>query len=353
MHPILGRASRLASYLATWTIAAVLVAALMTRAGLTWVDALALLVPLFIVYAFACLSAWYVCRAMPLRTTPLLRLLPSCGLTAIMAGAVWLAMARTWIQALGAMPSLAGVAVRYEPQIPFLFAVGVLLYLLAIAFHYALLAFEAARDAERHRLQLEVLTRDAELRALRAQINPHFLYNSLHSISAMTGSDPAGARRMCLLLGEFLRSTLNVTNQDGIRLADELALTDRFLDIEQVRFGSRLQVERHIDPATAECRVPPLILQPLVENAVAHGIAGLIDGGRIRLDIARVNGSLSIAIENPRDADLPAAAAVHGVGLDNVRRRLAVMFGQAARLETRADPGSFLVRLELPWSLHD
>ncbi len=182
------------------------------------------------------------------------------------------------------------------------------------------------------------LTREAELRALRAQLNPHFLYNSLNSISALTGADPAGARRMCLLLGDFLRSTLSVSGQDEIRLADELALADRFLDIEQIRFGTRLQVERRIDPSASECRVPPLILQPLMENAVVHGIAGLLEGGVIRVDISRRNGSLSIAIENPRDVDAPAAG-VRGMGLDNVRRRLAVMFGHDARLETRADAG--------------
>jgi LytS/YehU family sensor histidine kinase len=98
--------------------------------------------------------------------------------------------------------------------------------------------------------------------------------------------------------------------------------------------------------------VPPLILQPLVENAVVHGIAGLLQGGVIRLDIARRNGSLSIAIENPRDTDSSDARS-RGVGLENVRRRLTVMFGRAARLETRAEPGSFRAQLDLPWSLHE
>src|SRR5262249_40432912 len=152
--------------------------------------------------------------------------------------------------------------------------------------HYLLLAFEFARQAERRQLQLEVLSRDAELRALRAQLDPHFLYNSLNSISALTAVDPAGARRMCVLLADFLRGTLAMSTRDRIPLEDELALTDRFLNIEQVRFGARLQVERQVDDAAARCRVPPLFLQPLVENAVTHGIAGLIDGGVIRLRVA-------------------------------------------------------------------
>src|SRR5205823_2259667 len=197
----------------------------------------------------------------------------------------------------------------------------VLLFLVALAAHYAIIGVEAARDADRQRLGLQVLTRDAELRALRAQVDPHFLYNSLNSISALTSRDPAGARQMCLLLADFLRNTLDVSARARIPLRDELALADRFLTIEQVRFGPRLQIERHIDETAAECRVPPLILQPLVENAVTHGIAGLLEGGVIRLDVTRRDGRLAIALENPRDA-AAAPSPRHGLGLENVRQRL-------------------------------
>ena len=150
-----------------------------------------------------------------------------------------------------------------------------------------------------------------------------------------------------MLLADFLRDTLDVSSRDRIPIAEELALTDRFLGIEQVRFGERLRVERHVDGSAAQCRVPPLLLQPLVENAVTHGIAGLVEGGVIRVDVARRNGRLSIAIENPRDADTPSRPR-SGVGLDNVRQRLAVMFGADARLDTRADEGRFRVELVLP-----
>jgi LytS/YehU family sensor histidine kinase len=157
---------------------------------------------------------------------------------------------------------------------------------------------------------------------------------------------------MCLLLGEFLRNTMSVAARDRIRLADEIAMAERFLNIEQVRFGSRLQIERHIDEAAGDCRVPPLILQPLVENAVTHGIAGMLDGGIVRLDVAPANGALSIAIENPRDTATPRATRT-GVGLENVRRRLALTFGGSARLGVRAEPGRFRVELELPWSIDE
>jgi two-component system, LytTR family, sensor histidine kinase AlgZ len=347
MHPILARGERLAWYLAAWLVVAILLASVLTRQDLTWVAALTLLLPICLVYAFVCLSAWYVCRAMPLTTSGAIRVLASSAFAAVVASGLWMVLARVWVSMLGAVTTTGPTAEQYGRHEPLLFASGVLLFLLALTVHYLLLAFELAREAERRQLQLEVLSRDAELRALRAQLDPHFLYNSLNSISALTAADPAGARRMCALLADFLRDTLTVSARDRISLADELALTDRFLGIEQVRFGSRLQVERHVDAAATQCRVPPLLLQPLVENAVTHGIAGLVEGGVIRVDILRRDDRLSIAIENPRDADAPVASR-RGMGLDNVRQRLTAMFGVQARLETRADAGRFRVELALP-----
>ena len=347
MHPILGRVDRLAVYLAVWLTVCVLVAGVFTRFGLSWTEALALLVPLFLVYAFVCLSAWYVSRATPLTTSSVLRVLVSSVLAAAFASGLWLGLTHAWIAALSTTAAFAPAADRYAQQLPFMFALGVLLFLLALAVHYVLIAFETARQAERRQLELEILTRDAELRALRAQIDPHFLYNSLNSISALTGSDAPGARRMCLLLGEFLRNTLDVSTRQRIPLADELALAERFLSIEQVRFGSRLQIERRVDEDASACLMPPLLLQPLVENAVTHGIARLIEGGLIRLDISRRNGRLAIVIENPYDADA-AAPRPGGVGLDNVRSRLDAMFGREARMDTHAGAGQFRVELHLP-----
>ena len=347
MHPILGRAGRLAIYLVAWLNVCLLVAGIFTRFGLGWTEALALLAPLFVVYAFVCLSAWYVSRAMPLTASSGPRVLVSSVVAATFASGLWLGLAQGWIAALGVTAAFAAAADRYARQLPFLFAIGVLLFLLSLAVHYVLLAFEAARQAERRQLELEILTRDAELRALRAQIDPHFLYNSLNSISALTGSDAPGARRMCLLLGEFLRHTLAVSARQRIPLADELALAEGYLDIEQVRFGSRLRVQRRVDDDASACLVPPLLLQPLVENAVTHGVARLLEGGLIRLDVSRQDGQLTIVVENPCEADA-AAARSGGLGLANVRGRLEAMFGRDARMATQVGAGQFRVELRLP-----
>lgn len=352
MHPILGRAQWLAAYLGAWLVVCVLVAAVFARLGLSWLEALTLLLPLFVVYAFVCLSAWYVSRATPPRTSGLARILGSSALAAAIAGSLWLGLARAWAAVLGATAMFGPAVGRYDQQMPFVFAIGVLLFLLALAVHYVLIAFESAREAERRQLELELLTRDAELRALRAQLDPHFLYNSLNSISALTSTDAAGARRMCLLLGEFLRDTLRMSARHRIPLGDELALAERFLSIEQVRFGARLRIDRRIDDGAVACLVPPLVLQPLVENAVSHGIAHLVDGGAIRLDITRHNDHLAIVIENPRDIDAPPSRR-EGMGLKNVRGRIEAMFGHEARMDAHASADAFRVELHLPCATDD
>ena len=349
MHPILTRPERLALYLGAWAVVAALMAGALSRQGLTFAEALLLVVPLFLVYSFICLSAWYVCRATPLRSSGALRVLSASVLGAAVAGGLWQGVTLLWIEVFEAMPGLASTAERYRQQVPVLFAAAILLFLLALAVNYLGLAFEEAREAEQRQFELQVHARNAELRALRAQLDPHFLYNCLNSIAALTTADAAGARRMCLLLAEFLRSTMNVGALTRIPLRDELALADRFLSIEQVRFGERLQVERHVDAAALAARVPPLFLQPLVENAITHGIADLLEGGTILLNINRVGDRLAIAIENPCDPDALTPMR-QGTGLSNIRQRLLATFGQSAQMSAWADAGRFRVDLNLPFS---
>jgi LytS/YehU family sensor histidine kinase len=228
-----------------------------------------------------------------------------------------------------------------------LLVVGAFLFWLAAIFDYMLIAFETSREAETRALELSLLAREAELKALRAQIDPHFIFNSLHSISALTAADPAAARRMCLLLADFLRDTLRLGSNSRIPLADEFALVDRFLAIEQVRLGARLQIARETDADATECLVPPLLLQPLVENAVVHGIAQLIEGGTIRMTAARAGGMLTITLENPCDPDRARTRGV-GLGLSLLRNRLTAQFGAYDAVQAAEDAGCFRVEVRLP-----
>src|SRR5262249_42631565 len=157
---------------------------------------------------FICLAAWYPTKSTPLANTPLSRLALTHVLAAALLSLVWIQLAKGWAYALSRTSTFANLYEHLTPHIPILYGAGCLLYLLAVAYHYVVLSQEASREAEARVLQSNVLARDAELKALRAQVNPHFLFNSLNSISALTSIDAGRAREMCILLAEFLRMTL-------------------------------------------------------------------------------------------------------------------------------------------------
>lgn len=347
MHPILARPGSLAAYIAIWVPLGGLLAGLLALQGVFgWLDAVLVAVPLSISYGFLCLSAWYVTGGSPVERVGALRIGVTAATASCLSGALWLLIARAWLWLVAPFGEWGDTAATFRAAAPTLFAFGFLLYLLAIAVSYLAAAFAVSRDAERRGLELQVLARDAELRALRAQLDPHFLFNSLQSISALTTAEPAAARRMCLLLADFLRETLALGSRDRISLAAELALLRRFLSVEQVRFGDRLRVEIE-GGAADETLVPPLLLQPLVENAVAHGIAHLLDGGTVRVRAEPRVASVVITVDNPCDPDRPAGRGA-GLGLRNVRERLESAYGADAFLTAEERDGRFAVRLELP-----
>ena len=350
MHPILAHPGRLGAYLAIWVPLGALLAALLALQGaFGWTVAALVAIPLSVSYGFLCLSAWYVTGGSPVHRLGAVRVAATAIVSSFLSSAVWLLLVRGWLAAitmLGVVNAPSDMTPAFRAAAPTFFGFGFLLYLLALAVSYLAAAFEVSRDIERRGLELQVLAREAELRALRAQIDPHFLFNSLQSISALTTADPAAARRMCLLLADFLRDTLALGARDRIPLARELALAQRFLSIEQVRFGDRLRID--IDAGNAEAAdVPPLLVQPLVENAVTHGIAHVLEGGVVRIRARRKVASLVLTVDNPCDADRPSGRGT-GLGLRNVRERLESAYGTEAFLHTEETDGRFVAKIEVP-----
>ena len=346
MHPILNNFRRLLLYISAWgPITAILLYLFASLGGLNWGRATLLAIPLCLVYAFVCLSAWYSCRGISLKTSGawLAHLV-----AAIVASLLWIVIARGLADAMSTAEMFRGLDQQLARVYRILFGTGVLLYLLAVALHYILLSQEAASEAEKREVEATLLARDSELKALKTQVNPHFIFNCLNSISALTSSDPVTAREMCIRLAEFLRKTLGLGEKRQIALGEELELVHAYLSVEQIRFGQRLKLEENVASAATACLVPPLLLQPLVENAVRHGVATLAEGGWIRLEIE--NGSpekLSIQIENNFDPDTPARRGTN-IGLRNVQQRLNATYGRRARFDVRTNADQFQVLLELP-----
>ena len=352
MHPILADWRRLVAYVAAWVLVGGVVSAQLVLVAplgwvLGWLDALVFAVPLCLAYGFVCLGSFWVCRAAPLALSRLSRALGTQLVAALVSSLLWLAAGRAWALVLDRSGTFAGLAANQMRAAPLLLGLGVVLYLLSAVLHYLLEAFAASRNAERRALEFEIASREAELRALRAQIHPHFLFNSLNSINALIAARPEEARRLCVGLADFLRRSLTVGSRESIPLAEELNLAEQLLSIEKVRFGDRLSHVVVADDAARACVVPPLLLQPLVENAVTHGIAQMLEGGEIRIEAERRGPELRIAIVNPRDADAPGRRGT-GIGLQNVRRRLLALHGPAADVQTLPGPSTFRVELRLP-----
>jgi sensor histidine kinase YesM len=211
--------------------------------------------------------------------------------------------------------------------------------------------YRRLRARERQALILEQRLTRARLDALTAQIRPHFLFNTLNSITTLIRRDPEGAEKMVMQLADLLSATLRSPEEQEISLREEMDLLDSYLSIMQVRFGSRLSVERDVSSAATDALVPAFILQPLVENALEHGIARRPGPGRITVAASRNNGSLELTVgDDGPGIDVAANSAGNGIGLANTRKRLAELYsgGASLTIDSRAGQGT-AVRIAIPF----
>src|SRR5260221_13528295 len=320
---------------------------LQSLGGMRGLDAAVIAYPVCLFGQFTLAAAKYSCKASPIERTNAARLLGTHILGSQVIGVLWYSLARTLVYMISFGPQLQGLDQRFAGRGAIVYATGVAFYWLAALYYYVVFARENSMKAEARLLETTMLARDAELKALKAQLNPHFLFNSLNSISALTSIDPARARDMCVLLGDFLRLTLGLGEKASVHLSEELDLLQKYMAIEKVRFGARLRVHEEIQEDSKTCSLPPLLLQPLVENAVKHGIASLPEGGDVRLAVQRQNGRLAILVENSWDPEAPPRRS-GGLGLKNVQRRLEARYGKEANLRVSAEGELFQVSLSLP-----
>ena len=226
------------------------------------------------------------------------------------------------------------------------------------AVHAVVAYYFELRQEQTQRLQALALARDAELRALRYQLHPHFLFNTLNAISSLVSDNrPHDARHMIARLGDFLRATLDSPEHHEVALADEISLTESYLEIEKARLGERLKMHWHIGECVLQARVPYLLLQPLVENAIRHGIAQRSRPGTLTIEVFRDGGLLHVRLRNDvaptglhsADAELHRNGSV---GLVNVAERLAHLYPESHRFHAGpCEDGGYEVKLSLPFTV--
>jgi sensor histidine kinase YesM len=218
-----------------------------------------------------------------------------------------------------------------------------------VALFFVLVGTMEDREIQIHRKSdAEKLAREAELFRLQQQLQPHFLFNSLNSISALVGSDPTQARKMIQQLSEFLRGTLKKDDQQLISLEDELHQLMLYLDIEKIRFGHRLQTEIDISESAKSSTIPALLLQPIVENAIKFGLYDTIGQVLIRIKATRENNQLQVTVSNPFDPETASPTRGTGFGLASVQRRLYLLFGRNDIVQTLARENQFITTIIIP-----
>ncbi|MDQ6653523.1 MAG: histidine kinase [Acidobacteriota bacterium] len=234
------------------------------------------------------------------------------------------------------------------------FSEGIGIYLLIALTSYAFNYYQRYREGQVRTLQLEAQLSHAQLQALKMQLHPHFLFNTLHSISALLNKDTEAARKMITRLGDFLRLTLENSGSQEVTLKQEMEFLSCYLEIERIRFQNRLVTRINVAQQTLEARVPNLILQPIVENAIRHGIAPRSTPGLIEIEAKHRNGTLRIQVRDNGPGLSGHRTSENlfkkGLGLANTETRLERLYGAAHLFDLRNNPdGGLIVTLEIPF----
>lgn len=227
--------------------------------------------------------------------------------------------------------------------------INLAIYVSFVLAWHAAIYYREARDRQLKALELESMLHQAQLQALRSQLNPHFLFNALHSIAELVHENPKLAEKLIVRLGELLRQVLQSSTLQEVPLADEIDFIRGYIDIEQMRLGERLRVEWAVPPELLTARVPSLILQPLVENAIQHGIAPTSKPGVLTISARREDDFLLLEIRDTGPGIAHEAQRRQGIGLSNTSARLQRLYGDRQTLELIGEKG-FLVIVRLPYS---
>jgi two-component system LytT family sensor kinase len=295
-------------------------------------------------FALIGINLWYVIR-FNLRETPTaLDLIINHFIVAVIIISTWLAL------------SYFSLTYMYDDELyieflneslPWRAVMGVFFYLLFILFFYMILYYEDLQDKMKIEGELQTLVKEAELNALKSQINPHFLFNSLNSISSLTITDPDKAQDMVIKLSDFLRYSLSHDKNEKASLKQEFENLQRYLDIEKIRFGHRLNFREDIPEKCINFEIPNMILQPLIENSIKHGVYNSTEEVLVELSCREENGYIIIEITNDYDPDAIKKVG-QGIGLSNIRKRLQLIYQRQDLLETIAEKMVFRAILRIP-----
>ncbi len=298
-------------------------------------------------FALIGFNLWYVIRYNLKETPNVFDLLINHLIVAVLAIAGWITV--SYFLLIYIFPDAVLYRGFLNNSLPWRVITGIFYYLLFIMYYYVMLYYEDLQEKLKVEAELKILVNAAELTALKSQINPHFLFNSLNSISSLTITNPEKAQEMVIKLSDFLRYTLSHDKDEMTSLKEEFGNLNRYVDIEKIRFGSRLNFHANIPKNCYDIIIPNMILQPLVENAIKHGVYNSLEEVLVELTCKHEQKYIIIKISNEYDPDLVNKKG-NGIGLTNIKKRLELTYKRRDLLKISADKLIFNATLRIPTS---
>jgi two-component system LytT family sensor kinase len=298
-----------------------------------------------IIYSGIALSLWYPFNFFNTGNPRPLTLVSNVVISGAICLTLWVLMTKFVMQLV--LPEVNNYKEYWDATFPYRIGTGIFIFGLIILSYFLFITLSNLSEKKAKEAKLESLVKETELKMLRSQINPHFLFNSLNSLSSLTITDPEKARDMIVKLSEFMRYALSRKDEQPVSLQNELENLRLYLDIEKVRFGDKLITEEIIEPNCLDFKIPVLLLQPLFENAVKHGVYESTESVRIVTRAKEIDGYIEITISNDY-YPAPSLRKGTGTGLLNVTRRLELFYGNKASIKTSKENGIYTVSLYIP-----
>ena len=345
-HPVLGNRVRLIVWWLVWLFLSLGQALLFYYAYGSFIKISILdSVSSLLIYSGIALSLWYPFSFFNKSDAKPYTLIMNLVLTGAISVTLWILISKMLV--LLVFPQQNNYQQYWDATFPYRVGTGVFIYALVILTYFLFTSLTNLSEKNAREAKLESLVKETELKMLRSQINPHFLFNSLNSISSLTITDPEKARDMVIKLSDFMRYALSRKDEQPVSFSSELDNLRLYLDIEKVRFGERLVIEEHIDSECLEMKIPVMLLQPLYENAVKHGVYESTESVKIVTTASLIDGYLLITISNNYENGTSSAKGT-GTGLINVTRRLELFYGNKASISTEKQNGIFALKIYIP-----
>jgi sensor histidine kinase YesM len=346
LNPILKNRRYSLGYLSAWILIAFTQIAMVLYfyPGNVWVSVGESLV-FNSLFALIGIGIWYPVYYTDLEKNRIINFITNHLASSSLAVGLWLWIGYISLSAL--FKEDAGYIQHLNNTIPWRIGFGFLFYILLISNYYLLIYYQNFKEKLTRESELKALVKESELSSLKSQINPHFLFNSLNSISSLTMISPEKAQDMVINLSDFLRYSLSNKKETLTTFEDELKNIDRYLKIEKIRFGKRLHVEQKINIATAKLLIPGLILQPIIENAIKYGVYESTEQSDILIQSNTFDNLLEVKVSNHYDPDFLVKKGA-GIGIRNVMSRLRIIYGRDDLVKVSKTDNIFEITLRFP-----